>query len=341
MPKPYFRPLMQNVPVRPAGAVTLAGGWTWFTHVEVLSRANEPFIIAAADVPQDVLDRLTAPRKPVAGLDLSRPNLMGILNVTPDSFSDGGQFTDPHLAREHALSMVSNGADIIDIGGESTRPGADLVEVEQEIARTAPTIAAIRKSSSVPISIDTRKACVAAQALAAGASLVNDVSAFTFDPSLAQTTARAGAPVCLMHAQGDPDVMQNDPRYDDVLLDVYDFLNVRIGVAEAAGIPRDRIIVDPGIGFGKTIAHNLAILNRLSLFHGLGCAVLLGASRKKFIGTLGDAPEARDRTPGSIAVALAAVAQGVQIVRVHDIKDTKQALALWQSVHQGEAADVT
>jgi len=328
----YYRPICSIDPSRPSGALSLAGGWVWFSQVEVLSRTAPPQIIPAADLPEEVKTRLTVPRAPLAGLDLTRPNLMGILNVTPDSFSDGGLFDAPEAALARAQIMVSEGADILDIGGESTRPGADYIAPEVEITRTAPVIAAIRSGSTVPISIDTRKAPVAAAALAAGADLVNDVYAFCHDPELAAVTAQSGAPVCLMHAQGDPEVMQEHPEYENVLLDVYDFLAARIAVAEAAGIARTRILVDPGIGFGKSQDHNLALLHRISLFHALGCGVLLGVSRKGFIGRIGQAPAPRDRAPGSIAVALASVAQGVQVLRVHDIKETKQALALWQVV---------
>ncbi|WP_339693495.1 dihydropteroate synthase [Celeribacter baekdonensis] len=328
----YYRPIPSIDPARPSDALTLAGGWAWFSQVEVLSRVAPSRLIPATELPEEVKTRLTAPRAPLAGMDFARPNLMGILNVTPDSFSDGGMFDAPGAALVRAKMMVAEGADILDIGGESTRPGADYIAPELEITRTAPVISAIRAGSTVPMSIDTRKAAVAAAALAAGADLINDVYAFCHDPELANVAAQSGAPVCLMHAQGDPEVMQEHPEYQNVLLDVYDFLAARIAVAEAAGISRTQILVDPGIGFGKTQAHNLALLQRISLFHALGCGVLLGVSRKGFIGRIGNAPEARDRAPGSIAVALAAVAQGIQVLRVHDIKETKQALALWQAV---------
>ncbi|MHC0053203.1 dihydropteroate synthase [Actibacterium sp. D379-3] len=330
----YFRPIVQTDPQRPADALPLAGGWAWFTEVEELSRSAAPRRLAVADLPRGARDALTAPRAPVAGLAMDRPRLMGILNVTPDSFSDGGRFNVLEAAVARGRQMVQDGVDMIDIGGESTRPGAAEVPEPEEMARTRPVIEGLRaKGVTVPISIDTRKAGVARAALAAGADLVNDVAAFEFDPALAGVAAQAGAPVCLMHAQGTPDVMQADPRYGDVLLDVYDYLADRIAVAEAAGIPRARIVVDPGIGFGKTLAHNLALLRGLALFHGLGCPVLLGASRKGFIGVIGNAPNPADRAPGSIAVALLAAAQGVQLLRVHDITDTRQALdlacALW------------
>ncbi|MFC2969323.1 dihydropteroate synthase [Acidimangrovimonas pyrenivorans] len=333
----YFRPIAMTDAARPEGALPLAGGWCWFDRVEVIARGQAPRLIAAQDLPAEVRQRLTAPRAPVCGLAMDAPRIMGILNVTPDSFSDGGRFDAPETALAHARAMRAAGAEILDIGGESTRPGAAEVAVAEETARTAPVIAALRAGGdSGAISIDTRKAAVAQAALEAGADLVNDVSGFDFDPGMAGTVAASGAPVCLMHAQGRPETMQADPRYDDVLLDVYDHLEARVARAEAAGIDRARIVVDPGIGFGKTQAHNLALLCRLSLFHGLGCAILLGVSRKKFIGTIGGAELAEDRAPGSIAVALAGVAQGVQILRVHDVAETAQALRLWQAVTLSE-----
>jgi dihydropteroate synthase len=327
--KQYVRPLTQVGPARPASAVTLAAGWAWFTHAEVLRRDHAPEIIAAADLPADVLGRLRAPRAPIAGVSMEAPRLMGILNVTPDSFSDGGLFDAPQAALSHARTMAGTGADILDIGGESTRPGATLVPAREEIARTEPMIRAVAGGVDAPVSIDTRKAEVAQAALAAGAAIVNDVSAFTYDAELGAAVAASTAPVCLMHAQGDPTTMQQAPHYEDVLLDVYDFLEERIAHAQSLGINRDRIIIDPGIGFGKALEHNLALLARLSLFHSLGCPLLLGVSRKRFIGDLGQAAEARARMPGSLAVALAGIAQGAQITRVHDVAETRQALTLW------------
>ncbi|MDD9724394.1 dihydropteroate synthase [Roseovarius sp. SK2] len=328
---PYYRPIPRTDHARPDTARTLAGGWCWFDTVEELHRDAPPRLIPAQDAPPEVLARLTGPRAPVTGLDMARPALMGILNVTPDSFSDGGQHNAPDAALVRAEAMTAAGAEIIDIGGESTRPGAAEVPMDEEISRTAPVIASLRQRSGVPISIDTRKAPVARAAHQAGASLVNDVAGFTFDPDLAPFCAEAGLPVCVMHAQGTPDVMQKDPRYDNVALDVYDWLEERITALEHAGIPRDRIVADPGIGFGKTLEHNLTLLHNLALFHGLGCAVLLGASRKRFIGTIGGAEEARHRAPGSIAVTLAGVAQGIQIHRVHDVAETSEALRLWMA----------
>ncbi|AGI67220.1 dihydropteroate synthase FolP [Octadecabacter antarcticus 307] len=329
----YYRPIAMTDPHRPAAAKTLAGGWCWFTHAQRLERGQPSRLVAVAEIPEGVLNRLTSSRAPIAGLDMLAPKIMGILNVTPDSFSDGGLFNAPDAALAQARTMVADGADILDIGGESTRPGAATVDVDEEIARIAPVIAAIRMDSDTPISIDTRKARVAQAAFAAGASMVNDVSAFTYDPEIARVTAGAGAPCCLMHAMGEPATMQDAPTYGDVTLDVYDALEERINTAEAAGIGRHQIIVDPGIGFGKTQDHNLTLLKNLSIFHGLGCAILLGASRKRFIGTLGNAPDARDRTAGSVAIALHGIGQGMQILRVHDTFATRQAMSLHMAVN--------
>lgn len=305
----------------------------WFSEVEALERSGPPRLIPAKMVPEDELHRLSFRRAAIAGLDMTVPQIMGILNVTPDSFSDGGKHNEHEAGVAAALAMHAAGATIIDVGGESTRPGAVLVEEDDEIARTAPVIAAISAAVNVPISIDTRKATVAAEALDAGADLVNDVSGFTFDAALAPVAAQAGVPVCVMHAQGDPATMQDDPQYENVLLDVYDFLAEQVDRLEAIGVLRDQIVVDPGIGFGKSLEHNLTLLRNLSLFHGLGCPILLGVSRKGFIGKVGQAPKADERAPGSIAVGLAGFAQGVQILRVHDVAETAQALRLWRAVH--------
>ena len=329
---PLWRPIPGSDPARPAGALTLAGGWLWFDRLEVLELGRAPVVVPLAEAPPDLLARLAAPRAGLAGLALDRPQIMGILNVTPDSFSDGGQFLDPGaaLAQGRALAAV---ADILDIGGESTRPGAPEVPEAAEIARAAPVITALRAGGvTCPISIDTRKAGVAAAALAAGADMVNDVAALGFDPALAPLVAAAGVPVCLMHMRGTPGTMQAEAVYADVVIEVYHELAAMVARAEAAGIARARIVVDPGIGFAKTAAHNVALIARLSVFHGLGCPVLLGASRKRFIGTLGRADRAADRVPGSLAVALAGVAQGAQVLRVHDAAATQQALRLWCAV---------
>ncbi|WP_333714782.1 dihydropteroate synthase [Yoonia sp.] len=328
MTRLYYRPILRFGELPTPDSFPLAGGLCWFERAIVLDRTGGRRRIPAGDLPEDVLARLTTPRASICGLDMRRPQVMGILNVTPDSFSDGGLFDKPEMAIAHARAMQAEGASIIDIGGESTRPGAGVVSVEAEIGRTAPVISAIREGSDVPISIDTRKAAVGQAAVAAGATMINDVAAFTYDPALLDVAAQAGTPVCIMHAQGTPETMQADPRYDDVLLDIYDFLEERVAAAEAAGVPRDRIVVDPGIGFGKTLEHNLTILRGIAVFHGLGCPILLGASRKRFIGTIGGGADAGDRLGGSVAVALWGARQGVQILRVHDIFATKQALDL-------------
>jgi dihydropteroate synthase len=311
----------------------VAGGWTWFDRVEVMARDERPHCIELDDVPGDVLDRLTSPRAAICDLQWGKPQVMGILNITPDSFSDGGQHAGFEDALAHAHAMARAGADLLDIGGESTRPGAEEVAVEEEVARTVPAIRALRESGlQTPISIDTRKGAVAARALEAGADLVNDVSALTFDHDLTTLVASTKAPVVLMHAQGDPRTMQDNPQYEDVLLDVYDALSERVEAAVAAGIARERIIVDPGIGFGKTVEHNMRLLTHMSLFHGLGCPILLGASRKRFIGAITGVSAAGERMAGSVAVALHGILQGVQIVRVHDTAETVQAARMWRAL---------
>ncbi|WP_172299974.1 dihydropteroate synthase [Pseudoruegeria sp. HB172150] len=329
--KTYYRPIPMTDPARPRKALSLAGGWCWFDRVERMTR-DEGEVIPADDAPANVLERLTAARTPLAGIGWEAPRMMGILNVTPDSFSDGGKFLDVEAALGQARRLRDEGADIIDIGGESTRPGAAEVAVPEENSRTEPVIGILANEIDIPISIDTRKSVVAKAALQAGATLLNDVAAMEYDPCMAALAAQSGAPICLMHNVGDPATMQNDPHYDDVLFDVYDYLEARVAAAEEAGIARGKVILDPGIGFGKTLEHNLQLLRHLSLFHSLGCVLLLGASRKRFIGTISNAPEAQDRMPGSVAVALAGALQGVQIFRVHDMKATRQALSLQAAV---------
>jgi dihydropteroate synthase len=336
MEKTYYRAIARTDTARPDSALTLAGGWCWFDEVEMIRRDADPEIIPATHLPEDVMIRLCSARAPLAGLALDAPRIMGILNVTPDSFSDGGQFDLEDAAVARALELRAAGADILDIGGESTRPGAQEVPEDEEIARTAPVIDALRQIDfDAPISIDTRKALVADQALESGADMLNDVSAMEFDPAMVEVAQVSGMPICLMHAQGLPEDMQDDPRYSDVLLDVYDYLEDRIALAEAHGIERSAIIADPGIGFGKTLQHNLALIRGLSLFHGLGCTLLLGASRKKFIGTISQTEEADQRMPGTLAVTLAGLAQGVQIHRVHDVAEIAQGVRLWDAITRG------
>jgi dihydropteroate synthase len=332
----YIRPIPMRDPARPDDALPLAGGWCWFDHVEVMRRNGPTHYLHICDLDQASRLRLSAPRPDFGNLGMNVPRIMGILNITPDSFSDGGLFLRPEAALMQARQMAS-GADIIDIGGESTRPGAVEVSLAEEIQRTAPIISALRKAGlDCPLSIDTRKSGVAQAAFAAGATILNDVTALQFDPAMAQVAADLGAPVILMHSIATPDTMQDDPRYDNVVLDVYDALSQRLAQAQAAGIPREKLAVDPGIGFGKTLEHNLALLSRLSLFHNLGVPVLLGASRKRFIGTIAQQNDAAKRMPGSLAVALAGVAQGMQMIRVHDVDETRQALSLWLAATGGQ-----
>ena len=328
-----FRPLPQSGVPRPDAALDLAGGPLWFDTVAE-HRHSGTRLIPAEVLPPAIRDDLSLGRPALVGLTLDRPRIMGVLNVTPDSFSDGGRHHELEAAVARGLSLVAAGADILDIGGESTRPGAEPVPTAAEVARVVPVIAALRAGGlTVPVSIDTRKAEVARAAFDAGADIFNDVSALTWDPDSLAFAAECDGPVCLMHAQGDPRTMQAAPRYDDVLLDVYAFLEGRVAAAEAAGVARARIIVDPGIGFGKTVEHNLDLIKGLSIFHGLGCALLLGASRKRFIGTVAGVADAADRGPGSIAVALEGLRQGVQVIRVHDVSETRQAVALWSALN--------
>jgi dihydropteroate synthase len=277
------------------------------------------------------LETLSAPRPPWAGFVLDRPLLMGIVNATPDSFSDGGDFAVPETAVAHGRALLAAGADIIDVGGESTRPGATPVDPQEEISRVEPVIRALAEAGAA-VSIDTRHEAVMAAALAAGARIVNDVSGLREEASLA-TVARHRAPVVLMHMRGDPRTMQDDPVYDCAPLDVLDYLEERVAVCLAAGVARADVAVDPGVGFGKRLRHNLAILAHLSLLHLTGCPILLGASRKSFISSSvarGEPP--RQRLPGSLAAELNGLDQGVRIVRVHDVAETWQAVQVWRGI---------
>lgn len=259
-----------------------------------------------------------------------RPLLMGIVNVTPDSFSDGGQFFDTTAAVDHALRLIDDGADILDIGGESTRPYSTIVPPDEELRRVLPVIEAVKKQSRIPISIDTSKAAVARAALDAGAEIINDVTALTGDPSMIEVAVETGAGVCAMHMLGTPQTMQDNPTYTDVVAEVAEYLRVRRDALEAAGIPRSRICLDPGIGFGKTHEHNVTLCANAWRFHELGCPVLVGHSRKGFIGKLIGDKDA-DRTAGTIGVACALAAQGVQIIRIHDVAAVRQALTLFDA----------
>ena len=262
-----------------------------------------------------------------------RPRVMGIVNVTPDSFSDGGRFLDPGAALDQARRLIDQGADILDIGGESTRPGATPVPADEEIARVVPLIEAIRAASDVAISIDTMKPAVARAAVAAGATIWNDVAALRFAPDAPEVAAELGCQVVLMHMLGEPGTMQDAPRYDDVVAEVEAFLLARALTAMAAGVERDRIWLDPGIGFGKTPAHNLALLAALPRFVALGYPILLGASRKRFIAALDPlGADAGDRLGGSLAAHLHGATAGVAAVRAHDVRETVQALAVWGAI---------
>ena len=267
-----------------------------------------------------------------AGLSLVRPLVMGIVNATPDSFSDGGILLDEANAIRRGLTLVEEGADIVDIGGESTRPGAAPVGIAEEWRRVGGTIAALARAGAV-VSVDTRHAEIMRRALDAGARIVNDITALTGDGDSLRAVALSGASVVLMHMQGEPATMQADPRYDDVVAEVEAYLAQRIGACRAAGLTLAHIAIDPGIGFGKTVAHNLALLAACGRLRRLGAAVLIGASRKSFIAKLSRGAAAQDRLGGSLAAALAAVAQGADILRVHDVAATRQALDVWRAIN--------
>jgi len=279
---------------------------------------------------------LELPRGRRLELVAGRPKVMGVVNVTPDSFSDGGRFLDPARAVEHALALAAEGAELLDLGAESTRPGGGVygagareVPADEELARLMPVLEALRAATDLPISVDTRKAAVARAALGAGADLVNDVSALG-DPRMAEVVAEAGCPVVLMHARGELGTMQRDIAFADVVTEVRDELAQRRDAAVAAGIGRERVVLDPGLGFGKTAAQNLELLARLDRLAMLGSPLLVGASRKSFVGALTGAP-AEQRLPGSLAAVARAAAGGAAVVRVHDVAATRQFLAVWQA----------
>lgn len=350
----YLRPTaFVDAPFGRDGQVLrLAGGLCWFSAVDLIiveqgRRSIELLVpvdrldaelaaLGLAEQGRTFLGRITGVRAPLVlgdrTLRFDQPTIAGILNITPDSFSDGGKhFADPAASATAGVHMAEAGAAILDVGGESTRPGAATIWEGDEIERVVPVVERLARAG-VAVSIDTRKAAVMRAALAVGATIVNDVSALCYDPEAMGVVAEAGCPVILMHHQGQPADMQSDPRYDDVLIEVYDWLSARVDACVAAGIARERILVDPGIGFGKSVAHNLALMNGLSLFHGLGCPIMLGASRKRLIGALDREAPVERRLGGSIALALAGCAQGVQLLRVHDVPETVQALRLWRGM---------
>lgn len=266
-----------------------------------------------------------------AGLTLDQPRLMGVVNVTPDSFSDGGDFLDPAQAIQHGLQMSADGADILDIGGESTRPGSAPISINEELARVLPVIVGLASEGKL-VSIDTRHAEVMRQAVTAGARIVNDVTALTNDADSIEVCADTGVDVVIMHMQGDPQTMQNNPTYDDASADIMAYLKERVRVMEQAGIAPNKIAIDPGIGFGKNLDHNLRVLSKLGDYEGLGLPVLLGVSRKSFITKIDRDVPPKKRVAGSIAAAIAGYARGVRLFRVHDVAETRQALAVWQAI---------
>jgi dihydropteroate synthase len=295
-----------------------------------LASAGARFSVRA----RDRLALLSAPQPPWAGLPLDRPLVMGVLNVTPDSFSDGGRWFDAERATAQGRALVAAGVDIVDVGGESTRPGAAELPAEEEIRRVEPVVRALVETGAV-VSIDTRHKAVMEKAIEAGARIVNDVSALTHDPASLCFVAQHEAPVVLMHMLGEPRTMQRQPVYDSPLVEVLEYLEARIAACGVAGISRERIVVDPGIGFGKLVPHNLELIAGIGAFHALGCGVALGVSRKSMIARLSRSEPPEGRLPGSLAAALCAVQQGVQILRVHDVVETRQALALWHAIAEG------
>jgi dihydropteroate synthase len=323
-------------------ALPLAGGPIAFSAIELIEGepgSAERRILPASELAKEstrdaylatLLSRVSAKRPPFAGFNLDKPILMGIVNVTPDSFSDGGLYDTTEEAIEHAAELAQAGAAIVDIGGESTRPGSDAVGEQDELSRVMPVLEGLKGFRAV-ISIDTRKASVARAAAKAGARIFNDVSALTFDSGSLAVSAETGMSVVLMHAQSEPKTMQDNPTYADVVLEVYDYLERRIEALEGAGVPRARVAADPGLGFGKTLAHNLALISHVSVFHGLGVPLLVGASRKRFIKGIVGGEVPKDREAGSQAAAIAAAAQGAQIFRVHDVAAARQALEVFRS----------
>jgi len=359
MPSLYIRPIaLAESPQSEEGeAVRLGGGMVYAARFALIMRQFGKVIsrqrFSAAELsrelphlPEEARDQWQAlqtahPPLPCGArtVRLDQPQVVGVLNVTPDSFSDGGQFLDdPEIANAHAAAMLEAGAAIIDVGGESTRPGAGAVWEGDELKRVVPAIRRLAAMGAA-ISSDTRRPAVMEAALAAGAHIVNDVSALRHDPRSLEFVARAGVPVILMHAPGTGDDLHAGTGYTDVVLDVFDWLKERRDAALAAGIARDRIILDPGIGFGKSVADNLALLNALPLFHALGQPLMVGASRKRMIGALSNEAPAHKRLGGSLALALKAMDAGVQLLRVHDVAETVQAVHVWRGLRDAALTD--
>jgi dihydropteroate synthase len=346
----YLRPTgFVDAPFGHDGKVArLAGGLQWFSAVEMIGPEGAELVPVAGiearlgEAELAVWDRLTCVRPPLRlgerVVRLDQPQVVGILNTTPDSFSGDGLADDTEAAIAAGHAMAAAGAAILDVGGESTRPGAQPVWEGDEAARVVP-VARRLAAAGTALSLDTRKAAVMEAGLGAGAAMINDVSALTFDPRAAEVVAAAGCPVVLMHHQGAPETMQDDPRYDrPVLLEVYDWLEARIEAAVAAGIAREKIVVDPGFGFGKSVQHNLRIMNGLAMLHGLGCPIMVGASRKRTIGALSNEAPADQRLAGSLALALKGAEQGAQLLRVHDVPETLQALRVWRGLRDAALA---
>jgi dihydropteroate synthase len=342
--KTYLRPLglvygrdaREMIGAGEAGA--LGGmGHIGFTQVEIITRDGSRFDRFGSMRDHPIMQAIIAPRAAFGGVDFSACRVMGIVNVTPDSFSDGGKNFDAEVAIANGERMITEGADVLDVGGESTRPGSDPVSVEDEIARVVPVISGLRNHA---VSVDTRNAATMRAALEAGAVIVNDVSALTHDAASADLVAKAHMPVILMHAQGVPKTMQLAPKYADVVLDVYDALESRVDAAVAAGIAHERIMIDPGIGFGKTFKQNLQLMQAVSLLHGLGVPVLIGLSRKGYVGALTGEAKAGARVAGSIGGALQAVMQGAHMLRVHDVKETVQAVNVFTASCDPDSVEI-
>ena len=326
----YFFPEINYVPGGFEKFYRIQGGTTVFNSFRVIQRNKKPRVISTSEVKKEFIDRFTSKPISMLGLSFETPAVMGILNVTPDSFYDGEKFFTEKQFVEKGLNLLKTGCCILDVGGESTRPGAKEVASSIEIERVIGVIKKIKQyAPSAIISVDTRKAIVAEKALQAGASIVNDISAGSFDEKMFGVVAKYKAGMCLMHSQGLPENMQNKPHYENVLLDIYDYLKEKIAEAESTGISRKRIIIDPGIGFGKSFSHNMEIIKKASLFLGLGCPLMIGVSRKSFIGEIICERLHSARLSGSIAAMLKIVNNGAKIVRVHDVKETVDAIKVW------------
>jgi dihydropteroate synthase len=351
----YLRPIAfaESPQSEDGEAIRLACGLTYASRFALIERAGGRVLsrrrVSASEVnglPDEAQQQLEAMRRARPALEcgartirLDQPQVMGILNVTPDSFSDGGQFLDdPDVANTHAAAMLEAGAALIDIGGESTRPGAPAVWEGDELKRVVPAVEHLAATGAA-ISVDTRRPAVMEAALAAGAHVINDVSALRHDPRSLEFAARSGVPVVLMHAPGEGDDLHSGGNYTDVVLDVFDWLRDRRDAAIGAGISREKIVLDPGIGFGKSLADNLALMNALPLFHALGQPLMVGASRKRMIGALSHEAPAHQRVGGSLALAVKALDAGIQLLRVHDVAETVQAVRIWRGLRDAALTD--